>query len=205
MAYSDFTLSSVKKTFDLTLIEQSNLFQQSPLLKSSNLLNDTLQENMPLALGSNTEKARSELLIMPVLLELRRQFFQKISIFSGVNFTVDTHLGLNGNCDFLVTYSEDLLLITTPIITIVEAKKEDLNGGLGQCIAEMLAAQRFNASEGNIIPDIYGTVTSGTVWKFLKLRGDRVFIDLTEYYLKDLDQVLGILAEGINSIKVPLA
>ena len=205
MAYSDFTLISVKKAFDLTLIEQSNLFQKSPLLKSSNLLKNTLEENIPIALGSNTEKARSELLIVPVLLELRRHFSRKISIFSGVNFTVDAHLGLNGSCDFLVTYSENLLLITTPIITIVEAKKEDLNGGLGQCIAEMLAAQRFNLSEGNIIPGIYGTVTSGTVWKFLKLRGDRVFIDLTEYYLKDLDQVLGILAEGINSIKVPLA
>ena len=154
--------------------------------------------NTILALASNTEKARSELLIVPILLELRRQFSQKLSVFSGVSFTVDSSQGLNGNCDFLITYSTELLLITAPIITLVEAKKEDLNGGLGQCIAEMIAAQRFNAAEGTPIEIIYGTVTSGTVWKFLCLEDDRVFIDLTEYYLRDIDKILGILADAIH-------
>lgn len=198
MAYSDFTLSSIKKDFHLSLVEQVDLFQSSPPLLPSSRLTETLQENIPLALGSNTEKARSELLIVPILLELRRQFSQKLSVFSGVSFTVDSSQGLNGNCDFLITYSTELLLITAPIITLVEAKKEDLNGGLGQCIAEMIAAQRFNAAEGTPIEIIYGTVTSGTVWKFLCLEDDRVFIDLTEYYLRDIDKILGILAGGIH-------
>ena len=198
MAYSDFTLSSIKKDFHLNLVEQVDLFQSSPPLLPSSRLTETLQENIPLALGSNTEKARSELLIVPILLELRRQFSQKLSVFSGVSFTVDSSQGLNGNCDFLITYSTELLLITAPIITLVEAKKEDLNGGLGQCIAEMIAAQRFNAAEGTPIEIIYGTVTSGTVWKFLCLEDDRVFIDLTEYYLRDIDKILGILADAIH-------
>jgi hypothetical protein len=83
----------------------------------------------------------------------------------------------------------------------VEAKKEDLNGGLGQCIAEMIAAQRFNQQEGNEITEIYGVVTSGTLWKFLKLSENQVFLDLTEYYLGDLPKILGILSIGIDRLE----
>ena len=200
MAYSDFTLSSVKKKFQLNLVEQSNLFQDSPELQPSPLLQEILQDNLPLALASNTEKSRSEMIIAPILIDLRKYFNKHIAVFSGINFTVDSDQGLNGMCDFLISYSDELLLVTAPIITLVEAKKEDLNVGLGQCIAEMIAAQRFNQQEENQISEIYGTVTSGTVWKFLKLEKNNVFIDLTEYYIQDLAKILGILATEINQV-----
>jgi hypothetical protein len=201
MSYSDFSLSSVKKAFQLQLIEKIDLFKETSDLSPSHLLNETIKENLPLALASNTEKSRSEMLITPILIDLRRQFSNHIGIFSGINFTVDPAQGLNGNCDFLISYSEELLLVTAPIITLVEAKKEDLNGGLGQCIAEMIAAQRFNQQEGNEITEIYGVVTSGTLWKFLKLSENRVFLDLTEYYLGDLPKILGILSIGIDRLE----
>jgi hypothetical protein len=201
MSYSDFSLSSVKKAFQLQLIEKIDLFKETSDLSPSHLLNETIKENLPLALASNTEKSRSEMLITPILIDLRRQFANRIGIFSGINFTVDPAQGLNGNCDFLISYSEELLLVTAPIITLVEAKKEDLNGGLGQCIAEMIAAQRFNQQEGNEITEIYGVVTSGTLWKFLKLSENQVFLDLTEYYLGDLPKILGILSIGIDRLE----
>ena len=201
MSYSDFSLGSVKKAFQLQLIEKIDLFKETSDLSPSHLLNETIKENLPLALASNTEKSRSEMLITPILIDLRRQFANRIGIFSGINFTVDPAQGLNGNCDFLISYSEELLLVTAPIITLVEAKKEDLNGSLGQCIAEMIAAQRFNQQEGNEITEIYGVVTSGTLWKFLKLSENRVFLDLTEYYLGDLPKILGILSIGIDRLE----
>ena len=197
MSYSDFSLSSVKKAFQLNLIEKADLFADCAELQPSLLLRETLKENLSLALASNTEKSRSEMLIAPILIDLRRQYSNHIGIFSGINFTVDPVQGLNGNCDFLISYSDDLLLITAPIITLVEAKKEDLNGGLGQCIAEMIAAQYFNRQEENEIKEIYGVVTSGTVWKFLKLSDRNVWIDLTEYYLDNLPKILGVLAQSI--------
>ena len=197
MYYSDFSLSSVKKAFQLNLIEKADLFADCAELQPSLLLRETLKENLSLALASNTEKSRSEMLIAPILIDLRRQYSNHIGIFSGINFTVDPVQGLNGNCDFLISYSDDLLLITAPIITLVEAKKEDLNGGLGQCIAEMIAAQYFNRQEENEIKEIYGVVTSGTVWKFLKLSDRNVWIDLTEYYLDNLPKILGVLAQSI--------
>lgn len=199
MAYSDFSLSGVKKQFQLDLVEIPNLFEPITCLEPSNFLTDILQENIPLALASNTEKARSEMIISPILIDLRRQFNRKISLFSGVNFNVESQQGLNGNCDFIISLSEELLIVNAPVITLVEAKKEDLNGGLGQCIAEMLAAQLFNEREQNPISTIYGVVTSGTNWKFLKLQGKQVFIDLTEYYLSNLSTILGILAEAVKN------
>jgi hypothetical protein len=200
MSYSDFSLSSVKKTFQLKLIEKADLFSDCAELQPSPLLSEILKENLSLALASNTEKSRSEMLIAPILIDLRRQFSDRIGIFSGVNFTVDISQGLNGNCDFLISDSDELLLITAPIITLVEAKKEDLNGGLGQCIAEMIAAQYFNQQEENEIKEIYGVVTSGTIWKFMKLINRDVWIDLTEYYLDNLPKILGILAQSIPTI-----
>jgi hypothetical protein len=200
MSYSDFSLSSVRKIFQLKLIEKADLFVDCSELQPSSLLSEILKENLSLALASNTEKSRSEMLIAPILIDLSRQCFNRIGIFSGVNFSVDTSQGLNGNCDFLISYSENLLLITAPIITLVEAKKEDLNGGLGQCIAEMIAAQYFNQREENEIKEIYGVVTSGTVWKFMKLIDRDVWIDLTEYYLDNLPKILGILAQSIPNI-----
>ena len=199
MAYSDFSLSAVKKQFQLDLVELPNFFEGIPLLEPSELLTQILQENVPLALASNTEKARSEMIISPILIDLRRQLNRKISLFSGVNFNVESQQGLNGNCDFIISLSEELLIVNAPVITLVEAKKEDLNGGLGQCIAEMLAAQLFNEREKNPISTIYGVVTSGTNWKFLKLQGKQVFIDLTEYYLNNLSKILGILAEAVKN------
>lgn len=203
MSYSDFSLSSVKKAFQLNLIEKVDLFAECAELQPSLLLSETLKENLSLALASNTEKSRSEMLIAPILIDLRRQYSNHIGIFSGINFTVDQSQGLNGNCDFLISYSDDLLLITAPIITLVEAKKEDLNGALGQCIAEMIAAQYFNRQEETEIKEIYGVVTSGTIWKFLKLSDRNVRIDLTEYYLDNLPKILGILAQSIPSNESP--
>jgi hypothetical protein len=200
MAYSDFNLSTVKRQFDLKFIENIGLFADFQELKASDFLEETLTENLPLALGSNTEKARSELIITPILVDLRKLLNHKISIFSGISFTVDIERGLNGNCDFLINQSAELLMITAPVITLVEAKKEDLNSGLGQCIAEMIAAQIFNERENNAIETIYGAVTSGTNWRFLKLKKADVYIDLTEYYLTDLNKILGILAIGLKDI-----
>lgn len=202
MSYSDFTLESVKKKLRLRIHEQVDVFANAPELQPGTLLSDTLTYNLPLALAINTEKSRSELIIAPILVELRRQFESKISFFSGVEFNIDPSLGLNGICDFILSRSPEQLMVSAPVITIVEAKKENLNAGLGQCIAEMFAAQRFNEQEENPIPSVYGAVTTGNLWKFLQLKKTDVDIDLTEYSVNQISKVLGILSLGIQSVEV---
>ena len=199
MAYSDFSLAKVSKTFELKILDAVNMFSAIPELESSNFLVETLLYTVPLAISSNTEKARSEMIIAPILIELRKQLNSEISFFSGIDFTIDPEKGLNGNCDFLISRSPELLILTAPVIIIVEAKKENINGGLGHCVAEMLGARIFNEREGNDIPAIFGAVTSGTNWRFLKLKDQVIEIDLTEYYLRDVNKILGILANSIKN------
>ncbi len=198
MSYSDFTLRKIKTEFALQIAEAIDFFGEAPVLEPSDFLQQTLQENLPLALAINTEKSRSEMIIAPILIELRRRMKSKIGLFSGTEFNVDAEKGLNGTCDFLVSRSSEQLLITAPVVAIVEAKKENLNSGLGQCIAEMLAAQIFNEREGNEISIIYGAVTTGNIWKFLQLEKTTIQIDLTEYLISNLDQILGILCLGLQ-------
>ncbi|BAZ87517.1 hypothetical protein [Dolichospermum compactum] len=58
----------------------------------------------------------------------------------------------------------------------------------------MIAARMFNEREGNNIQTIYGTVTTGTNWKFLNLINQVVEIDLTDYYINNIGKILGILS-----------
>lgn len=209
MAYSDFTLTSITKAFNLTIRDQVDMFSAVAEVNISPLLKETLQENVPLALASNTEKSRSEMIISPILIELRKQLNHQISLFSGVDFTVDSAKGLNGNCDYIISRSAELLLLRSPVVMLVEAKKENLNAGLGQCIAEMLAARIYNEREQNQsmnhLEPIFGVVTSGTNWKFLKLQEQLISIDLDEYYLSNIGKILGILINCIteNSVISP--
>ncbi len=198
MAYSDFKLGELIKTFGLTISESSGLFANVPEVDYSDILATLLQENVDLAVSINTEKARSEMIIAPILLELRRKFNYQIGLFSGVDFNVDNERGLNGFCDFIISLSKEQLLVRAPVITIVESKNENLNLGLGQCVAEMIAAQLFNQKEENEIPIIYGAVTIGTIWQFMKLKDKIIFIDLSQYYIKDIKKILGILSSAIS-------
>jgi hypothetical protein len=199
MAYSDFTtISKVRSAFNLTVNEKTVLFADVEAIAPSDYLKTTLTEYIPLATAIDTEKARSELIIAPILLEVRRILNFQIGFFSGTEFNADAKSGLNGYCDYILTASNDLYEIRTPVITLVEAKNENIKSGLGQCIAEMLGAQLFNQQQNDEIEAIYGCVTTGNAWKFLKLVNQTVFIDLTDYYIKEVDKILGIIAKPLR-------
>ncbi len=198
MAYSDFKLNEVSQRFGLTVNEASGMFANVPEADCSDLLATILGENVDLAVAINTEKARSEMIISPILLEIRRKFNGEISLFSGVEFSVDAQQGLNGFCDFIISLSKEQLFVRAPVIALVETKNENLKSGLAQCIAEMVAAQLFNEQQGNAIKRIYGVVTIGTIWQFLKLEEKVISIDLSEYYIKDIKKILGVLVSAIR-------
>jgi hypothetical protein len=199
MSYSDFTLKKVKTELGLKTVENISLFEEIQTVDISNYLAQTLLRNVPLALAMNTEKARSELIIINVLLEIKEQVANQVSLFSGVEFTVDRNKGLNGFCDYIFSQSPEQLYIDAPVLTIVEAKNENIIAGLGQCIAEMYAAQLFNQQEQQVMPYIYGAVTSGDEWKFLKLSNDIAYIDQMSYYISDIKKIVAILIHILNS------
>lgn len=199
MAYSDFDLITVRKEFGLQIDEQPDLFADVPPVQPSATLVNALTETAHLAIAINTEKARSELLITPVLLEVWRQAQSHISLFSGIEFHVEAERGLTGYCDYILSRSKEQLTVNAPVVMIVEAKNENIKGGLGQCVAEMIAAHMFNAREGSGIDTIYGAVTSGEIWKFLTLGGSVVSIDLSDYYIvRDVHNIMGILCQAVG-------
>ena len=199
MAYSDFDLKKVKQNLGINLIEKENLFIGIKAVEITAYLKEALAENVPLARAINTEKARSELIIANVLVELRKILQHKISLFSGIEFNVDKDKGLNGFCDFIISASTEQLMLCSPVVAVVEAKNENIIGGLGQCIAEMVAAKIFNELEKDqSVNRIYGVVTTGTAWKFLKMDESNVYIDLDDYPIESPDKIIGILLEMVS-------
>jgi len=193
MAFSDFDLKAAREKFGLDTEEGRDLFSTTPALEVPGHLRQLLDEWAPVALAMNTEKARSEMIIAPVLMAAVQLAPPPVSLFSGMTFDVDKDQGLNGACDYLLTRSAERFYISHPVVAVVEAKKEDIPGGLGQCVAAMVAARLYNEREGSPRRTIFGVVTSGSIWRFLKLEDKIVFIDRPEYYLDRVGQILGIL------------
>ena len=198
MAYSNFTLDTAREAFNLEEIGTAGIFADCEPLVPSDLLPAILERKIPLATAIGTEKAKSEMIVADVLVELREQLDHKISLFSGIDFNVDADAELTGVCDFLISLSPWQFYLKAPVIMLVEAKNDNLEVGLGQCVAEMVAAQRFNAEKGNDIPIVYGATTSGTEWRFLKLEGKTLSIDIAVYQIAQCDKVLGILASMVE-------
>ena len=190
MSYREFSLENLQETFGLELISKP-LFGELEPLKPSTWLTQTLDKGMLLARAS--EKARSEFIVAPVLLALRDYNQKQISIYSGSYLDSDADRGLKGECDFVITKTPYLPIIQTPIISLVEAKKNDVESGLGQCGAQMLGAQILNERTGSDTTKVYGCVTTGEDWQFLKLEANTLNIDTKRYYVNNLGLVLAVL------------
>jgi hypothetical protein len=192
MAYSKFTLTQLQAEFGISFQEVQDTFDSAAPIEPSAYLREGLSRAMPIVLGANKEKARSEALVFPVLTEVRELAQRQISIFSGPEFNVDRKHGLGGYCDFLLARSPLQAEIQSPVVAIVEAKHEDLNAGIPQCLAAMYAAQLFNARQNNPTTTTYGVTTSGTNWRFLRLTEKAAQADLTEYHISSIKKILGI-------------
>lgn len=192
MTYSDFNLEQVKARLGLEL-RQTLLFENVVPLPIPAWLREALAKGVPLGLSS--EKARSEFIVVPILLTGRDLTNQGYYIYSGQRLDVAPELGLTGECDFILTHTPPSPLLQAPIITLVEAKKNDVEAGLGQCIAQMMGARLFNEKEGSPSQVTYGCVTTGEAWQFLRLEGTRVDIDTVRYYLDNVGSILAIIKQ----------
>ncbi|MGC1307204.1 MAG: hypothetical protein WA885_08250 [Phormidesmis sp.] len=198
MLYSQFSIENVQSELGIQIKDRLDMFADIPAIPYSDFLSQSLKEYSPLAIAIGTEKSRSEFIIAPILFELKKQLTNEISLFSGKEFNVEPMRGLTGFCDFLISRSPEQLFIKSPVITIVEAKNDNIASGLGQCVAEMVAAQIFNERRQNPISTVYGVVTTGSNWKFLRLQGNVAEADLREYYLSDVGKLLGILRHCVS-------
>ena len=187
MAYTDFTLDTLRRQFGLTLATDL-LF---PALEPSALpewLEPTLLRGRPMALLS--EKSRSEFIVAPLMLAVRELSGERLTVYSGQRLAADPSVGLDGECDYLLSAAPPLPVLQTPVVCVVEAKKNDIESGLGQCAAQMLGAQRLNEREGiGTDTALYGCVTTGEVWQFLRLEEQSLTVDTRRFYLDNVELV----------------
>ena len=193
MVYSEFTLESVVPTFQLQKIDTTALFSEVQSVPPSDHLTTALEKKAALATAIGTEKARSELIVADVLVELREHCEKRISFFSGIDFNVDVESGLTDVCDFLVSLSPNQFYLEAPVVILVEAKNLDLKLRLGQCIAEMIAAQRL--IQRKVMTSLAST--TGIEWLFLKLEGNCLQLDMSTYTIERCDRILGILSSMV--------
>lgn len=198
MAYTDFTLESTET--ELGVIAQTAvLFPGLQPLPVPAWLHDFLARAMRIALIS--EKARSEFIVAPILLALRELSGERISILSGERLDVDPARRLVGECDFILSLSEPLPRLRAPVLTIVEAKKHDIEAGLGQCIAQMVAVQLYNERAGKPLPAVHGCVTTSESWQFLRLEGTALTLDQTRLYIDNVGGILAALRATIPAVE----
>jgi hypothetical protein len=199
MGYSSFSnLKKVVQNFGIT-VESTSFFEDSEIqgiIPSDWLVGTIERANY---LGFDSEKERSERLVSPILSELAMINKGQITIYSGHELNVDKDLGLVGECDYLLTLGKKVLdFIHTPIFSIVEAKKQDIDYGTAQCTAQMIGAKRYNEEDGNSTALIYGATTDGEKWRFFRLIDKNLQIHQTFYYTKEINFLLGVLQFILN-------
>jgi hypothetical protein len=198
MAFRDFAFPQVQERLGLR-VEDVDLFTKTPPLAVHEVFAAFLRDGTSLALANSTEKAKSEFIIAPVLLELRRTLGPKFALFSGVEWDFDASLGLNGDCNFILGRGPSQHIFQAPFIAIVEARNDLIRTGLGQCIAAMVAARMSHERAGLPTGTIYGAVSTGAAWKFLRLRGEVLAMDIPEYFIDNLSKIMGILRAMVES------
>ena len=192
MAYNQFTLRQVESEFGMQVRRAGRLFADVAPVEISARLRQQLDEDTDIALLTGSEKGRSEFIIAPILAEVYRKAKDRVTLFTGPQFDVAPERGLAGWCDFLFGLMAYAPEVRAPVVSVVEAKKENINAGIPQCLAEIAAAQIFNAEQGRPIDTLYGVVTTGTDWKFLRVRGTNASIDTDEYFLTNVEKIVGI-------------
>ncbi len=195
MAFSNTKFNDVKEKYSLLENEQ-NIFLDLTPIQPSAWLKEALSMSSRLPL--NSEKAKSEFIVAPILLEVWRLCDEKFSIFSGV--TLDVDIELRGECDFILSKAPKSREIQTPIFTLIEAKDDNIRLGIGQCVLQMYAAQKFNELKNKPIKVIYGCVTTGDDWQFLKLEKNIVTFDNKRFYLSEVDKILGVFQCIVNQL-----
>lgn len=197
MGYEAFkTLRQALERLDIEEFNK-NLFPEVFAVEASSWLKESLQlaKMMPLT----NEKSKSEKIISPILMEVSYFFRENITLYSGEDLYIDEKRDLSGACDFFLSKHPLKSVMQAPIITLAEAKDEDMDYGKGQCLAQMYAAQIFNEQKGKPQPYLYGCAVTGDDWKFMRLEGNKVYIDTKTYYLSDLPKILGIFHQIVHS------
>ncbi|MCI1187357.1 hypothetical protein MON38_07990 [Hymenobacter sp. DH14] len=195
MAYSDFTPERLRNDFNVTF-QGSDLFPQVVSIAPSPWLVEALERANSIGFGS--EKSRSERLVTPILLELAKRNQHQFAILSGAYLDIDPARGLNGECDFIFSFTRLQDFVLAPVFCITEAKKQDVEQGTAQCAAQLVGAAQLNERDKKPVSRLYGCSTTGIEWRFLCFENNVFTLDETRYLISDPGKLLGVLQQIVD-------
>ncbi len=201
MVYSDFTIDRLSTDFGVDF-KGADLFVGCAPIDPSAWLVQTLE--LAAQLGFGNEKSRSERLVSPALTELARRNAHQFTIVSGGYLDVGPTRGLDGKCDFVLSFTRLQDFIKAPVFCIVEAKKQDMEQGIVQCAAQLVGAARLNEREKKDIPALYGCATTGIEWRFLKFENQVFTLDEARYFINEPARLLGVLQYIVDQTRPAL-
>jgi len=188
MGYSNYRkLKTVVKKFNLQA-RSVLLFEDVTLIEPSNWLSETLK--MSYFFPLTNEKTKAERVVSPILMEVSKSYRHNVAFFSGEDLNIKPEDDLSGECDFFFALHPPQPFIDAPIISIAEAKDEDLEWGTAQCAAQLYGAKLFNETEGKHFPVLYGCTSTGTDWQFIRFENDTFYVDSKIY--TDIREILGV-------------
>jgi len=173
MSYAKFTRKKLIEQYGLSFKQRILFTSIDPVKPSGALVNELADASLvPL----RNEKAQTEFLIIPILKEVWRNSGRNFAIHSGEPFDVDVKAGFSGECDFIFTADTENLEITAPLLSLVEAKKDNFDAGITQGAAQLYAAMIFNRQKEIHTPYLWGCSANGWGWQFFQLRSDKEII-----------------------------
>lgn len=191
MAFSDFkTISDVQEKFRIRHVENDFVGGEESASSPSEQFRQELEFSREYIDIFASEASRCEFVILPILREVYKAYAEDYALWVQKSITYDETL--SGTPDYLISTRSELgkRVVGTPLIILVEAKKNDFEEGWGQCLAELVAAQKINAE-----PDVsvYGIVSDGTLWQFGHLIGDAFTQNITSFTLDNLPTLFGAI------------
>ena len=192
MAFSDFKIiSEVQEKFGIVYTEE-DFVKAEPSSPSAEFLRDFEFTREHINVFAS-EASRCETIILPILKENYKAYADRYALWIKQSIAYDDNL--NGTPDYFIATRSELgkTVVGSPLILLVEAKKNDFEQGWGQCLAELVAAQKINASNinGSVDSPVYGIVTDGALWQFGRLIGDTFTQNRTDFALADLPTLFG--------------
>lgn len=191
MAFTDYKhIDEVVAEFQLSHQSIKDLFPRIEPMQPGPALAFFLEHMAERALIQKSEKARSEWIISPFLAEMSVRAHAPTMVYSGISFRMTAKLA--GFPDFMVGRGNDPIILSHPLLAMVEAKDEKFNEGGGACAAQMIAARDFNAANGHDGP-VFGCVTNGAEWSFFRLVGHQLTSQRIPIFYLPPERLLGVL------------
>jgi hypothetical protein len=181
-SFSKFDLTSALEKVGLSNLTEWNLTiaPQQP--------SNYFQENMQRLKRFDTARSEgAKLLLADALFEEAIQPYKQLRIFKE---TTINSIDIGGLVDYLITQNGTVPKI--PFLCVSEAKKDDFDKGLAQCLVEMQACFEIN-KQNNHQSVIFGIVTNGSAWQFYKRDISGEVFETSTYSITHIPEILGIL------------